>query len=115
LIVSKKTLAQTNDQIQNIAIALSLLDFNVTSNFSFKDFGDMRREFDAMLAVLNRTEGDRKDKINFDDCNSVFGSVKCFFTDLLVNLITIGIVILVCVAIYFVIFKLKLYKKCCGK
>jgi hypothetical protein len=111
----QKTLAQTNDQIQNIAIALSLLDFNVTSNFSFKDFGDMRREFDAMLAVLNRTEGDRKDKINFDDCNSVFGSVKCFFTDLLVNLITIGIVILVCVAIYFVIFKLKLYKKCCGK
>jgi len=105
----------TNEQIANIGKALSLLDFNVTDKFEFEDFSELRAEVDALTNTLASTRGDQKLVIDFESCDSVFGSVKCFLENMLLNLIAVGLIIACAVVAYVLIFKLKICKKMCKK
>jgi len=102
-----------NEQIKNIGLALSLLNFNVSDEYQFKNFSDLRAQVDYLMSVLNHTHGDEIQVIDTDSCSSVFGSIKCFFNDFMANLIVIGVVIVIAIVGYLLIFKLKVCKKCC--
>jgi len=109
-----KQFDNAKNQMKNIELALSLLNFNVTEKYDFKNFTDLRAELDGLIKQLETMKGDEKLNL-FEHCDSVFGSIKCFFEDLIANLIIIGIVIVAVIIAYILIFKLKVCKGCCKK
>jgi len=102
-----------NEQILNIGYALSLLNFNVTDQYNFENFTEIRDQVNLLLAELANAKGDAHETLDLTDCSSIFGSIACFFSDLLANIIYIAIVIAIVIVLYILIFKLKVCKACC--
>lgn len=83
------------------------LNFSVYLLHQYENFSVLRAEVDEYINAIAPKQPD----YSFDSCDAgIFGSVGCFFSNLVATIVTILIIVAVCIGVYCVCFKLGVGK-----
>jgi hypothetical protein len=98
-------------QNQALSVKLAQINFSVAEMYKYQNFSVMRQELDAIINAISPEQPNNNFDLGLGDCSSgIFGSISCFFSNLLSTIVTILIIVAVVIGLYIVCFKMGVAK-----